>query len=551
MSVSSARPMDLPHQVGLEFQKVNCKFHSVIPPYIIQAQAEHFARQKKSYSEKKSVVQLHHLALNHQLDALKKETKDTPKNEISLSAEQIEEIKKIITGVIALIKTLNEKKTAKNKEISEKELGLANFNLDQLSDFSLPEIKQIVKDQVQLLLERIEYLESKKQETKKNLHLTEKQLKFDQNHFHLSHGALIIDKIIEAEQKIREKLEEWGNIILHRGQSTDTTTPPTDTPAPTDKPAISAAVYDAQNRSKLPGKLVFDNAVNSEEQLPSLGEAVTDAYQNTIKVLIFWEDIFKIGFKSESGATRADSVIHYMKQYVNAFFDGNQMVYGDGNKYFDAFYRYLEIAGHEMGHSLVPGLNYKDQSGALNESYADIFGACTEMYTDENSVENYHWQVGKDLITYKDIKHSLRTFKNELAYTNVAVLGGDDPQPLTMPDANWYVENASLLAQDEGGVHILSKIPNRVFYMVCIDQKDWKEPVLFWKRVLDQIKNPDINFADFAALQIKIATKEGNQALVAQLQQAWATVGVVPTPAKKILAAEQPIEKELEQLIVV
>ena len=72
--------------------------------------------------------------------------------------------------------------------------------------------------------------------------------------------------------------------------------------------------------------------------------------------------------------------VHHRRKYNNAFWDGKQMVFGDGDGTIFQKFTELTVVGHELSHGVVQfsgGLVYRDQSGALNESYADVFGALT------------------------------------------------------------------------------------------------------------------------------------------------------------------------------
>ncbi|GAA2559465.1 M4 family metallopeptidase [Winogradskya consettensis] len=80
------------------------------------------------------------------------------------------------------------------------------------------------------------------------------------------------------------------------------------------------------------------------------------------------------------------SRVHYGNAYVNAFWDGAQMTYGDGTGNANPLVA-LDVAGHEMSHgvteNVVPGgLTYSGESGGLNEATSDIFGSMVEFYAD-------------------------------------------------------------------------------------------------------------------------------------------------------------------------
>ena len=77
------------------------------------------------------------------------------------------------------------------------------------------------------------------------------------------------------------------------------------------------------------------------------------------------------------------ATVHYEQDYDNAFWDGTQLVFGDGDgKVFDRFTKPIDVLGHELSHAVTQytaGLTYQGQSGALNESISDVFGACIKQ----------------------------------------------------------------------------------------------------------------------------------------------------------------------------
>ena len=136
-----------------------------------------------------------------------------------------------------------------------------------------------------------------------------------------------------------------------------------------------------------------------------------------------------------------NSYIHYDVDYFNAFWDGQRMTYGDGN---GNPLTALDICGHEMAHGVTEnsaGLVYQDESGALNESFSDIFGACVEWLQNPSSGD---WLMGEDVGT-------LRSMNNPNQY-------GD---PDTYTGTNWFTG-----AGDNGGVHVNSGVQNKWFVIL-------------------------------------------------------------------------------------
>src|SRR6202000_2799539 len=89
---------------------------------------------------------------------------------------------------------------------------------------------------------------------------------------------------------------------------------------------------------------------------------------------------------------RIDSFVHYGNKFNNAFWDGGEMVYGDGDgKLFREFPGASDVVAHELTHGVTQyttpgGLDYSDQSGALNESISDVFGSIVKQWSLNQSV---------------------------------------------------------------------------------------------------------------------------------------------------------------------
>jgi Zn-dependent metalloprotease len=142
------------------------------------------------------------------------------------------------------------------------------------------------------------------------------------------------------------------------------------------------------------------------------------------------------------------SYVHYSTSYVNAFWNGQVMTYGDGNGTSYNIMTALDVCGHEITHGLISAtanLAYQNESGALNESFADIFG---------NSIENfarptqYSWRIGEDLTSSGQ---GLRSMSNPGLF-------GD---PDTYMAGSYYTGTA-----DNGGVHTNSGVSNYWYYLL-------------------------------------------------------------------------------------
>src|SRR6185369_6548596 len=107
-------------------------------------------------------------------------------------------------------------------------------------------------------------------------------------------------------------------------------------------------VYDAQNRRMLPGKLV-----RSEGGKKSADATVNEAYDGAGKTYDFYMKIYNRNSIDDRGL-RLDSTVHYGRKYMNAFWDGQQMVYGDGDgQIFERFTKCIDVIGHELTHGMT------------------------------------------------------------------------------------------------------------------------------------------------------------------------------------------------------
>lgn len=289
----------------------------------------------------------------------------------------------------------------------------------------------------------------------------------------------------------------------------------------TKKAAVNRAVYTAKNKETQPGTLV-----RKEGQVPVKDKDVNRAYDAAGYTWDFYYSLF--GRNSiDSKGMKIIQTVHYGVKYDNAFWDGEQMIYGDGDgKIFGSFTTDIDIIGHELTHGVVQyecNLAYKDQSGALNESLADVFGTMIKQKTLNQTVKQADWLIGENCLLGK--KYALRSLKAPgTAYVNHPDLG-TDPQPATM---SGYVNDPS----DNGGVHTNSGIPNHAFYVAAsaIGGYSWEKTGRIWYAALTDTKLVKANagFADFKNATITHARKlfPGDSSVSKAVSDAWVTVGV-------------------------
>ncbi len=182
------------------------------------------------------------------------------------------------------------------------------------------------------------------------------------------------------------------------------------------------------------------NNVNSNED-----EYATDAHWGAEMTYDYY--LLKHGRNSiDDAGFHLLSYVHYSSNYLNAFWDGQRMTYGDGNASTTPLTT-LDIAGHEITHGLTSNtanLTYSYESGALNESFSDVFGTSIEFYANPTTA---NWTMGEQIgITF-------RSMSNPNAY-------GD---PDTYLGTYWYTGSG-----DHGGVHTNSGVQNYWYYVMSM-----------------------------------------------------------------------------------
>jgi Zn-dependent metalloprotease len=279
-------------------------------------------------------------------------------------------------------------------------------------------------------------------------------------------------------------------------------------------------VYDARHRTTLPGVLV-----RGEGDPPSNDPAVNEAYDGAGATYDLYEQVY--GRNSIDGrGMRLDSSVHYGSGYDNAFWNGAQMVYGDGDgRLFERFTKPVDVIGHELTHGVTAheaNLEYQDQPGALNESFSDVFGSLVKQRLLGQTAAQADWIIGEGLFTPRVHGVGLRSMKAPGTAYDDPVLG-KDPQPADMKD---YVSGP----EDDGGVHINSGIPNHAFYLAAtaIGGNAWEKAGRIWYDALTNRLRSTSDFADAATKTAAAAAGlfGARGAEVKAVRQAWRAVGV-------------------------
>ncbi len=175
---------------------------------------------------------------------------------------------------------------------------------------------------------------------------------------------------------------------------------------------------------------------------------------------------------------------------ANAFWNGKAIFYGNGGQSFGPLARALDVAGHELSHGVVQStanLIYQGQSGALNESFADIFGAM---------IDRDDWKIGEDVVSTSVFSSgALR----DLQFPNN---GGS-----SLSDAGWQPKNMNEYQNlpntaqgDFGGVHINSGIPNHAYYQLADQIGKSKAEKIFYRALTNYM----VRSSEFIDLRVAV-----------------------------------------------
>lgn len=285
-------------------------------------------------------------------------------------------------------------------------------------------------------------------------------------------------------------------------------------------------ISDAGGRETLPGRLV-----RREGESAVADDAVNEAYDGLGDTHRMFDRVF--GRDSIDGrGMPLEATVHYGDRYDNAFWDGERMVFGDGDgEVFTGFTGSLSVIGHELAHGVTErtaNLRYQGQSGALNEHVSDAFGALVEQYALGQDAEAATWLIGEGIFTADVEGRALRDMLHPGTAYDDDVLG-KDPQPAHMDD---FV----VTRDDNGGVHLNSGIPNRAFALAATELGGfaWEHVGRIWYDVLASGRLAvDTGFPRFAGETVRAAGLRFGEGSAEQaaVRRGWQTVGVEPEVA--------------------
>jgi thermolysin len=286
-----------------------------------------------------------------------------------------------------------------------------------------------------------------------------------------------------------------------------------------------------------------DNVWNTSTQ-----RAGVDAHFGSAKVYDYFLNVHGRNGIDGSGGPRTlnsingtttliTSIVHFGKSYNNAFWSSsrNQMFYGDGNGTTFSPLVTIDICGHEMQHGITSrtaNLVYQGESGALNESWSDVFGAMVELYARGGQETTATWRIGEDAYTPATAGDALRYMDTPHSAGNYGYTANDDP--------DHYTERYTGTG-DNGGVHINSGIANHVFYLVAkggnhahiagpfVAGIGTDKAAKIWYKAITTYMTSSTNFAGARAATLNAATSlyGAGSAEYLAVANAWAACGVL------------------------
>jgi Zn-dependent metalloprotease len=295
-------------------------------------------------------------------------------------------------------------------------------------------------------------------------------------------------------QRLGETPEHESDHRFFRGQRRSIAAGMTEARFPTTQ---VTTIWTAKNKKTLPGV-----PINRSAQ-------AADSDYNRVKrssdlCLRFFKEVYgRQGIDGEN--MQVVHTIHYDRKYNNAFWDGTQMVYGDGDgKTFASFTLDIDIIGHELTHGINQygvNLDYHGEAGAINEHLSDVFGILIKQWSLKQNSSISNWLIGE--LLFPEPQYALRSMAAPgTAYRNHPILG-TDPQP-------GHMDKFIQTTDDDGGVHLNSGILNKVFYLACLHSQGtphWRTIGQVWYDVLiHHTTNTDMTFREFKEIILTAAS---------------------------------------------
>lgn len=359
--------------------------------------------------------------------------------------------------------------------------------------------------------------------------------------------------VIFIDAQTGEKIFEYDNLQTGSGPSLYSGTVTVGT-------SVSGTTYYLENTTRKVGTFDNRNTTASTYRFTDTNDvwdsstqrAAIDAQFGAEKTMEYFQNVHgRNGIDGSGGPAYYTSAVgavglisskvHYSTNYNNAFWNGSYMTYGDGDGTTFTPLVTLDICGHEMTHGVTErtaNLTYAGESGALNESFSDVFGAMVERYADGATSANT-WKIGEDAYTPGTAGDALRRMDNPNA------VGDPDHYSLRAYPGSCTPSSSN----DNCGVHTNSSISNHAFYLiaqggtnrvsgVAVPAIGPDDAARIWYRALTVYMTSGTNFAGARTATINAANDlfGASSAQASSVATGWCAVGVgscggpTPTP---------------------
>ena len=290
--------------------------------------------------------------------------------------------------------------------------------------------------------------------------------------------------------------------------------------------ARNRATYNGNNTSSLPGTLVLTETGGSTSD-----SVISTAHAHAATSYDYYKNVHNRDSYNNAGA-QIKTTVHHQVNYNNAFWNGSQLVYGDGDGVqFKNLGNALDVGAHELTHAVTTysaNLTYSNESGALNEATSDIMSAAVEAWKD-GAVSSDTWKVGEDITTPATAGDALRYMNDPIAdgssydyyptrYTGTGDYGG--------VHLNSGIGNLAFKLMVTGGTHPRGKTSNVVPALSATAMTSIDMGAKIWYRALTVYMTSSTNFAGARTATANAATDLYGATAAAAVHAAWDAVGV-------------------------
>ncbi|MCE9671656.1 M4 family metallopeptidase [Myxococcus stipitatus] len=283
--------------------------------------------------------------------------------------------------------------------------------------------------------------------------------------------------------------------------------------------AINRKVYSANNGTTTPGTL------KRSEGQAAIGDAHVDMnYDQLGFTYNCYNTLFGRDSIDNAGATLI-STVHYSRNYVNAYWDGTQMVYGDGDGVNSIeLGKDADVTVHELTHAVTEhesNLTYSGQSGGLNEAMSDTFSAICESWASGTwSTAPDVWKIGEDIWTPGTAGDALR-YMDDPKKDGASLDYASDYTSSTDVHYSSGIPNLAFALLSKGGTHPRNRST------IVVPAIGVEKAARIWYKANADIYTPSTTFAQAKTWTIQAAQQLGyDQATQDAVKAAWEAVGV-------------------------